>query len=514
MAGQVEGPAPRAKASRRLKIGIVLIALVAGITFAPTLTHGFVYDDHWTIVQNRSLLQPLSWLLRVSVTGEGTEHAVVDATRPAMIASMWLDRQLFSLRPFGYHVHSLLLYGAACVAAGFAAFYITRRRRVALVAGLLFAMHPAHAEVVAAVNYREDLIAGIGVLIALALLFTPHPSRKPVDRAAVAALAWLVGLFGKESAVALVPLAIGIIVVQRRSWHWVRARMVTLAAFGVVLGGWGTWRTWLRTSGRDDVPLALVDRTAFEKVLDTARYEVHSVVDALVPIDWSPEYAPAPTASPWWLVGFMLILVAVVWTARHRSTRIPSAGIAIAMLAPLPTSPLVGPINAYADRYLFLAALGGGLVWGWIADRVAARLAPTWRTPALAAALLPPLVYAQLAAAAWASDATLWLAATERAPTSPRAWTGLSRVRRLAGDLDGADASIERAIALDPNYLSARVTRVHNQLTRGDVRGARVGILEIERLGGRHRRGMNRARRCAALEPAQAPACVAGRPDP
>jgi predicted Zn-dependent protease len=105
------------------------------------------------------------------------------------------------------------------------------------------------------------------------------------------------------------------------------------------------------------------------------------------------------------------------------------------------------------------------------------------------------------------SDADFWQEAADRAPDSPRAWTGLSHVRRIQGRLADADDADARALALDPTYAPARLTRAYNLLARGDLVEARAELSALDEDD--HLAGLRHARECASLEPAQVPACIA-----
>lgn len=487
--------------------GFFAIALLSIIGFGHALTFGFVYDDHWTVEGNRALDLGLVPLLGTLLSGQGVARGIPDATRPTMVTSMWLDRRLFGLDPAGHHLHSLLLY---CVCASLAAvcvFAVTRSTRAALAGGLLFAIAPAHAEVVAAINYREDLESAFSVFALVAWLFCPRARDSGVC-AALAALSLIVGLLAKESAVVLFPIALAIASTRFRVASLVRQRRTSLAALGFTAVAWAAWRAWLRLSGRDDVPLALEHRGILERVLRTARYAVRATFDGAVPIRWSPEYAPEGTPSISWLVPLVGLVALIVWLSKHRRLRAVAAGLAVALVAPLATSPLVSPVNETADRYVFIGSLGGAIVWGTLVDRFLAFVPEKFRLLFLGSASIPLIIMSHQAIVPFQSDADLWRVATERAPLSPRAFAGLSRVRRLEGDLDGADRAVERALRLDPRSLTARLTRVYNHLARGDVAAARADIRNIQAMGGGAHRGVPRAVRCAALEPAKAARCI------
>lgn len=487
------------------KTPLALLALVVFVLLAygRTVAFDFVYDDHWTVVQNANLDDRLPSILKTLLAGEGVREGIPDATRPAMVASVWLDRQVFGSSAAGYHAHSVLLYALCCVLAAALVLAVSGRRRVATVAAIFFAAVPIHAEPVSAVNYREDLIAALGVLAALLCLFR-RGGRSASFAVVVPAVCWGFGLLGKESAIVLVAL-VPLIVILRRPGAWWQGRENGLLGLASVAILWGTWRLSLRGVG-DDIPLA-PSRGAWATLLDTARFEVRAVVSSLLPFSWSPEYPQEAVASAWWVLALVVIAIGTWGLARRRRTRVAALGVCWSVVAALPMSPLIGPANARADRYLFLSVLGGAMVWGVLADYAARWMPPLARKVALAASATALLALAWPAISIWRSDLTVWTAATDRAPTSARAWTGLSRALRLSGQLDGADTAVERALQLEPGFTYARVTKIYNRLARGDVQTARRELDLVDELELEHP-GLARARRCAALSSRQAPRCI------
>lgn len=412
----------------------------------------------------------------------------------------------------------MLLYGLVTVVAGLSIFSVTRRRVAAWCGVLLFAVLPVHAEVVAAVNYREDLYAALAVFSVLAWLFWPRRGPEVLDHAVLVAAVLAIGLLAKESAVVIAPLALSCALVRTPNWtrarHWSSSRRGSLILLASVLALYTIWRASLHVAGRDDVPLVLTHRGAEERLLRTARYVVRGALDGLVPIHWSPDYAPETAPSALWFVPLFALVVAVIVLSKSRRSRPFATGIAFAMLAPLATSPLLSPINERADRYVFVATLGGAIVWGsalaWV-NQASRRTPRPLRLLALLGILLPLAVLSRRAAAPWQTNRLLWTTAAARAPGSPRAWTGLSRALRLEGDLDGADRAVTRAIQLDPLFLRARVTRLYNGLSRGKVDWAKSEIVAIQALGGSRQFGMRHAETCVTLAPPEAARCAGSR---
>jgi hypothetical protein len=458
----------------------MLLALTSTLTlaaFGNTLRAGFVYDDAWTIAHNEHLDSPLGSLLLATWKGEAKRLRIPDATRPAMVASTWIDRRLFGVHSWGYHAHSLGLHALTSTFAGLAVFALTRRLRLATLAAVLFTTAPLHAEVVAAVSNREDLIAALGVLGALTLLFWP-PRRDATGTASLgctagavglAAAFWLIGLAAKESAIVLVPLAAAAWSCHRRRRRLIGERepmLLALLSVGLI---WANWRAGLRF-GADDIPTVYGMGIA-ERLGRTARYEVWATAGEIVPLWPSPEHARLGPPSLGWLAAVVGLVALAAILARRRATRVPALGLAVALLAPLATSPLVGPINEHADRYLYLGVLGGAVIWSWILDRVVAPLTRHVGRRALVAAALviagACTVLSARAAAVWHDELSLWTEATRVVPESPRAWAGLSHATRLAGRVDEAIQLSQRALAVDPTFAPAHLTNGYNLLRAG-----------------------------------------------
>lgn len=483
-----------------------VVGLLSLLAFAPAALGGFVYDDRWTVVRNTWLDAPLGSLLGAALSGTAHGLGIPDATRPAMIASLWLDRRLFGLSPVGYHLHSLFLYADACVAAFLAASSLLRSRLSAFVSAVFFAVAPLHAEVASAINYREDLIAAIGILIPLWWLFREGTAEDPPGAAALVSLAFAWGLLGKESAAALVVLVILCALVLRVDRAWLVSRERTLYFLGSVFVLWLNWRLSL-TLTDDGIPRAMRQPLP-GALLDTARFVARSVLAAAVPVMPSPEYSPMPHAGPAWALVLATLPLSIAALARRPRTRPLALALGLAAIAPLGASPLVGPVNPWADRYAFVGVLGGGLAVGTLLSAL-----PTWpaRRPGVAgvaALALAGCMMSWRAARVWRSERGLWTYAVTRAPDSARAWAALSRVERLDGNLDEADRLVARALALAPEDIPARVTRIYNLLARGLVGDARREIGYVDLLRGGGHPGMARARACAQLSPEAAPSCA------
>jgi hypothetical protein len=181
------------------------------------------------------------------------------------------------------------------------------------------------------------------------------------------------------------------------------------------------------------------------------------------------------------------------------------AAAAVALVAPIFTSPLVAPRNELADRYWFIGSAAAALVVGWAASSASAR-----RVPLAVAALIASLSLSSYkASSVWASEVDLWTFVVQISPSSPRAWSALSRVHRLADQGDLAEAAVERSLALRPEYTPALISRMFNHLWFGRLEAAREQLRVLESREGVRDAALQLARRCLTASDARAvQACV------
>ena len=486
----------------RFPIASAVVALTAFVTYAQVWRFGFIYDDYWTVVGNVHLGKSLRELLAAAVSGRAVEWNMPDATRPLMGVSLWLDRRLFGLAPGGYHVHSVVLYAVVCVLAFWLAFGLLRSFVPALVAGVAFAVAPIHVEAVAGVNYREDLLAAIGLLGAASIAFWPLRGGCRGRVYACGAL-WAAALFAKESALVAPALLAALMLVRRPNVLGSQVVPPLTVVGGAVAALWLNWRYGVSRLG-EQIPTAAYTSWG-GRLARSARFELVGLWKSLLPLAPQPEHDKLGEASWAWGVGLVLVVAGVVLLARQRRTRVLAAAGAVALVSPLCSSPLFAPVNELADRYWFIGSFGAALIAGWGLQRLSVRGA---RLAALL--LLGGLgVASWRASSVWASEVDLWTVAVQRAPASARAWAALSRVHRIAGQRDLAERSIERALALRPGYVSAQTAQVLTLLWFGELAAARRQLAHMDPDASMQGDSLRSARRCAlSVDAAAAAACA------
>ena len=472
---------------------VILVVLAAIVPYAQTVRFDFTYDDRAHVVgnafvrdlANASKLWPWSYL----------DQEIPDQARPVLVASHFADLALGGPSPAGYHAQSTMWHVFVSVLVLLFALRLGLGGRVATVAAVLFALPPVHAEAVAAISNREDLLATFFVLATLLSVRAAFASGRLVSWLGPAAL-YALALGSKEVAVAA-PLLVVLVLVCFPAWRpaasWARRAYVAAAlAALLVTAAWGSFQlrlgfpSLLQGAGGHSLELAAIPRSASGALLriqipvpvygdDTpalsrrphgeigwsyvAPAEAFRAWQLVVPWPLRAEYDLEAFGDPWIALGAALLLVALLvaaaWAFRRR--REPAFGVGWFLLATAPV--LVAPtlINPVADRYQYLPAVGACIVLSWA---LVAWL-PTTRVSRLGWALAGLLVLTFAIVGVhrvgiWHDDRTLFEETARHAPRSVRVQVNLGAARMRVGDRAGARRAFERAVALDPGHLAAR----------------------------------------------------------
>lgn len=212
----------------RWLLGTVLA--VGALAFLPTLTGGFLGDDFVYVARFHDF--PWSQWPRLFVRewSEGIWGFPLSELRPFSALSLMIDGRLYGGHALGYRITNLLLHlGVVALVTAMAWRYqaergasranegavssvgaarspaSSRATTAALVAGLAFALHPAHLEPVAWITGRVDVASTLGGL-GFWLLAETWVDRGGVWRLGLAGLVLAVGVFTKELALFAPPL--------------------------------------------------------------------------------------------------------------------------------------------------------------------------------------------------------------------------------------------------------------------------------------------------------------------
>ena len=132
-------------------IWLLVIVLISFLAFLPVLHNGFVNLDDDRYILNNPLLFSIDLKEIFSRYVEGNYH-------PFTMLIYAVEYQLFGLNAQGYHAVNLLLHLFNIILVFYAVFLISNKTIIALVAAMLFGIHPLHVESVAWASELKDLL--------------------------------------------------------------------------------------------------------------------------------------------------------------------------------------------------------------------------------------------------------------------------------------------------------------------------------------------------------------------
>jgi tetratricopeptide (TPR) repeat protein len=383
--------------------------------------------------------------------------------RETLYAVSW-DTLGFGAQPLGYQFVGLALHGICCVA-----FFLLLRRlgvgeSAAIVAGAIFAVHPAHVERVAWITASYDLLGP--ALLLLALLGRAGPiadNGRLTRRDFLWMTALLAALFSAEEAAIFPLLALVVDYAQTAAdagWRrWPRLRR-DLIGVGLVVFYFACRYAAL---GRIDRGRERPAAGFLGNVLAQAVADVRYLRQFIAP--WQVNfYHVIPTAhltaslAAWAALVALSAALAAAFLVRRRRP-FAAFGVVWFFIALLPSSQILANRNLFQERYAYLAYGGAALLTGLAAEAVWRALHDRRARAALAAA--GAVCLAALAALTdrytrdFHDDLRLWTRVAARAPDSEKALTNLGASYMALGRFADALPYLQRARQINPRYAPA-----------------------------------------------------------
>ena len=139
----------------------IFCALSAALVYSNTLECGIVFDDEPAIKKNQDLRLHTPWssLLWHDFWGAPMDSPTSHKSyRPLCVATFRLNYLLHELQPMGYHLVNVFLHSAVCYLYVQLCGVVFSAVWPALIAGLLFAVHPIHTEAVSTVVCKQLIV--------------------------------------------------------------------------------------------------------------------------------------------------------------------------------------------------------------------------------------------------------------------------------------------------------------------------------------------------------------------
>jgi protein O-mannosyl-transferase len=459
-------------------LGLALVTAVV-VAYLPAFHAAFVWNDDTYLTENRTL-DGIEGLRLIWTDPRANEQYY-----PLVFTSFWVEKRLWALRPFGYHLVNVLLHAASALLLG--RLLVRLALPGAWFAAALFALHPLCVESVAWITERKNTLSLLLSLLAIHAWYSfveararaDEPRRKkrslraaeprtrnPMVFYTLAVACLVLALFAKTTA-CVVPAVLLVLAWWKRGrieWSDVRP-LLPLFAIGSGLALETAWleRTMVQAAGRDwDIGL-------LGRILLAGQTSLFYAGKLLVPTRLAFMYARwtvDPRVFLQWLPTLLILaLLAAAWFARNRLGRGPLAALLLFLGVLFPA---MGFFNVYAMRYswvadhfayqaaaVFAASLACGLAAG--AARLA-RFGPAPRRIAAAAGIGALLVLASRTYAqsrSYEDEETLWKDTLERSPSCFMCETNYGNWLMEKGRNAEAVPHFEKSLALRADNVPA-----------------------------------------------------------
>jgi Tfp pilus assembly protein PilF len=457
---------------------------VIGLAYGNSLFNGFVYDDELVIVQNPTIqrLSQIPELFTHDYWG-GVEIAEAGLRwadplyRPLTMATYALNFSAGGLDPVGYHLINLLLH----LLVSWLVYRLARQLRLsseaALIAALLFAVHPIHTEAVTGIVGRAELLMSASILAGL--LFAAE------GQWSLSILAFVAGLLSKEQAVVL-PALLWLYAVclsrakasqpddlgMRRGGLALRLSAycgvlgLYLYVRTIVLGTWLTPRTDFLAN-----PLVAADwgSRMLTAITVGGQYLWLCIWPASLSADYSYNSIPMVRSMAdhrFWVAFIMwAALFTAAWKSFAHDARVGFL-VGFTALTFLPASNLLLPIGVMmGERLFYLPSAGLCLLVGWAWHRLYSD-SPAVVPPAyfmrsrLICLVLVGMISLGLTVRTivrntdWADSETLHRSTIEVVPQNGRAHELLGEVLMRKGDFAQAHEAFGAALRIVPTYAA------------------------------------------------------------
>jgi hypothetical protein len=296
---------------------ILLILVIAGLTYLPHLSRATIYRDDWYYTMDRL------------IGGPGVFQEMFKIDRPARGPLFEAYYQLFGIQPFPYHMSSFLWRAASGLAALWLFGQLWPRQRLAtFIMALLFALYPGYLRWMEGFENQPRILSSF--LEALSIALTLQAIRTP--RAPLKIFAWISSILTGWAYLALVDFAFGMEVFRllcvfllihrdQESLSFIKKSIATLRTWGIaslIPAGFLFWRFFLFHNERQATDVGLQLSYLFASPLTTGAMWllrlVQSTFNVTVPAWGSSLFQslfeiPLPNAMLGiWIAGLVVLL--------------------------------------------------------------------------------------------------------------------------------------------------------------------------------------------------------------
>jgi protein O-mannosyl-transferase len=444
------------------------IIIAVGLVYLPAFRGDFVWDDTLLITGN-PLLRSYSGLLEIWSGGRTADYL------PLTNTVLWIENHLFGEDATGYHAINILLQ----VANALLVWRLLERLNIpgAWLAGLIFGIHPIHAESVAWISELKNVLSMFFALLST-LCFLELDDERVLNSAVtyIGSLVFFALAILSKTQVVFLPIVLLLCVWWRGEKP--PGNMTSLNVRRAVIRSWpfflialvlGLVTIWFQNRGIGEEEIVI---GSFARRLVNAGMAVWWYAGNLfAPVRLMAIYPEwrfdSPRASEWLPLIALLGLLIGFWHWRDHGTRGPFFALACFVVALLPvlgfvrmaylrSGTLVADHFQYFADVSLLASFSAGVAFVWARPQRGTKIA----TIVVVTLLLGAMgTYAFSRAGVYRNEETLW---QDNLSKNPDAWQAhIQMGQRLFKQERYAEAAYHSLRAAE---LKPELADIHNQL--------------------------------------------------
>ncbi len=441
------------------------VGLAVIICYAGTLGNDFVHDDSFEILQNPAVRDVHQWPTFFTTPAwtflsKAGRAASSSYYRPLQYLSYGLIFHFGGANAWAFHLFKLMQHLGVCLLLTYLLKRLTGHKPIALISGLIFAVHPINTEAVSWISGITDVSCAFFLLLAL-IFYLRDQERPSWLNPSMVCLFFLLGLLSKETGIMLLPLLVLIAVL----WHqpllslerWKRfylpLALCTLGYLALRVNSIGgvTYTAQFRYTQLNHWQVLL------NQIQLSAKYFLKFISPC--PLNAFYTFEPITVISDWRLWGSLGGLVAIGFFSIRLWRIFPPDqarwtiwGVAWFFLTLAPVILLFQRIgeNVFTERYLYPASLGSCLALALILDHYYIKN----RQLVWGFAVLIILVggwQTILRNRDWRDDLTLYEDTVKKSPRSYGTWTDLGTTYLNMGRKEEARKAFETSLSIRPN---------------------------------------------------------------
>jgi tetratricopeptide (TPR) repeat protein len=484
---------------------LLLIALAFGI-YANALGNGFVSDDDNQLLGNPLVREwrQLPQIFEHDVWAFSGQETATNYYRPIQTVVYLALYSAFGFDAFVFHLAMVLIHVVNTLLVFSLGKRLLNSRSPALVAGIVFAVHPIHNQAVVWIAVLPDVLLTSLVLTALLIFVRGNAAPRPAQVGALCGLYFL-ALLTKEPGAMLLPLLAGyeFFYLGRSVWPPALSSQSNSgeptiwdnwALYGSLLGVFGVYLL-LRIHALGGIAPgqalhhALHGQTLILSIIATLGQYLGKLV---APIHLSYFYSFQATTSVTLPVILSLAielgLLAAIIRLRARTTRDAPAEAReaersrksprISYALCLMLTPLVPALNingvgqdVFAERYLYLPSVGFvfivAMAWEWLAAK---HREAAWA--ALAVTVVASAWILEPRNLDWHDDLRLFTVSAAQSPNSGTVVGNLGWLEYQKGEYDAAIENLRLALQTQPEPVVAAI--LHDDLGNAYLKKGRT----------------------------------------